>query len=254
MFQYPLCLISLFGIVPALLIIYFVLRTYDKYFKHNMFFMLFAGGIVLGTIAFVFHLMLDPFFLSSVDLAFLGYILGFSLLEELMKFIILYYKSFRGDYETTYYGFALGLGIGAMIITGLVYLGVLTDPGGLEPEVLVIPSALFLSIGIVGMNGATGAIIGYGSSIQVRWKYFGLALLLHMIFNTFLLGFWWLGYPSGVIFTIIVMVFGIALVYYIHEEIIPESLPPDLKRKRRREMRRALKSPGKKRIRGSSEE
>jgi uncharacterized membrane protein YccC len=97
-----------------------------------------------------------------------------------------------------------------------------------------------MSLGYVGLNATTGGLIGYGSSKGIRWKMILYALAIHIFFNFILLGFWWSWYPVRFSDAIMLAMVGLIGVYWLRKEYITRSLPKNLSRKRRRDMKSAL--------------
>jgi hypothetical protein len=241
--QTVLFMVSLFGIVPAVLLLYYILATYDEYFKDSTLYVFFAGGMTVGLVAFVLQVLIiynNANFVNYIDIAILIFVLAFAAFEELIKFVILYLKWFQGDHATTYYGVAFGLGFGATPIIGIMYRDVYMYPSNVLNNPFIIPTYLCLSLGYVGLNATTGGLIGYGSSKGIRWKMIMYALALHIFFNFILLSFWWSWYPVRFGDAVILAMVGMLGVYQLRRDYITRSLPKHLARKRRRELKSAL--------------
>jgi hypothetical protein len=194
--------------------------------------------MIMGMVFFVAHALIDYQVIPFLDLAILIFVLLFAMVEELAKYIILYYKKFVDKYETTYMGLALGLGFGATSIIALIYWAYSSQENLFEEEILALPSALVLSLGFIGMHATTGGLIGYGSAKKVRWNYLGVALVIHLIFNAIYLVFWFVPYPYKLIVAIGLAAIGLGGVIYFRREVMPTSLPRKLARKRKRLLRR----------------
>ncbi len=241
--QTLLFMVSLFGIVPAMLLLYYILATYDEYFKDSTLYVFFAGGMIIGLITFVLQVLIvynNAHFFDFVDIAILLFVLAFAAFEELIKYVILYLKWFQGGHATTYYGVAFGLGFGATPIIGIIYRDVYLNPGNVLSNPFIIPTYLAMSLGYVGLNATTGGLIGYGSAKGIRWKMLLYALTLHIAFNFILLGFWWSWYPVRFGDAVLLSLVGLLGVYQLRRDFITRSLPKNLARKRRREMKSAL--------------
>jgi RsiW-degrading membrane proteinase PrsW (M82 family) len=236
--QSLLCLTGLMGFVPAMALLYYLLDRYDVVIKDQPLFGFFAGGIIIGMVAFVAHAFIDNQTLEFLDLAVFVFVIGFAFFEEFVKYIILYYKKFVGKYETTYLGLSLGLGFGATAILSFSYIDIYQTPEILVESPLTIPMSIAYSLGAVGMHGTAGGLIGYGSAKKVRWTYLGMAIGLHVLFNFLSLAFWWSGSQGGRFsLTIILAIIGMAGIMYFKKEIMTKSLPRSLARKRRRMLR-----------------
>ena len=89
---------SLIGIIPAIIVMYYILRSYDEYFKDTWLYGFLAGGLIMGMVFFVVHAFLDPYALKySIDMALLLFVFAFALIEELAKYALLYFKKFLGN-------------------------------------------------------------------------------------------------------------------------------------------------------------
>jgi RsiW-degrading membrane proteinase PrsW (M82 family) len=218
--------------------LYYVLTTYEDYIEDSNIYGFFAGGMIMGMVFFVAHTLVDYQVINLLDLAILIFIFLFAVVEELAKYVVLYYKKFLGEYKTTYTGLSMGLGFGATAIIALIYWAYAHQPGLFEDQLLTWPSALVLSLGFIGMHATTGGLIGYGSAKKVRWNYLGIALVLHLVFNTIYLIFWWTPYPAKFGIAIILAAIGLGGIFYFRQEVMPTSLPRKQARERKRKLRR----------------
>jgi hypothetical protein len=219
-------------------ILYYSLKTYEAFIKDTPLLGFFAGGIILGMVIFLAHGWIDVQVLNHVDLSILVFIVAFACFEEFVKFIILYYKKFVGKHETTYLGLSLGLGIGATSVLTFAYADFLSDPGIVTEIPLVLPTAVALSLGYVGLHGTTGGLMGFGSAKKIKWYYLGVSVGVHLLFNAMLLAFWWSpSFANRFAISIVLAVMGMYGIYYFNKELMPMSLPKKLARKRRRLLR-----------------
>ncbi len=222
---------SALGIGPALLLMWLSLRRFDypnvekTLFDDRKVFFALAVGLVLGTVSSVFSLY-------SGAVSFVGVILTLSiviLFEESFKLVYLNRKGYRTNFASTYYGLALGLGIAATLIlaTGL------RNPD-FPSSAITFTLLVAYSFSLCTIEATTGAIIGYGCSRGEPWSNFFLALFIRFFYTfvsiPFLLGSDlspdWL-----VMLSLIASVaVGVSLYYYSYVEILPGTLPPDLRR------------------------
>jgi len=171
------------GFGPAMFLMYYTLRKYTfprvekPFFDDRRVFMMFALGVVLGMVLFVFER-----WGGSVGTAetFLLLVLGFALMEELLKLIILNYPKFQRRIDTAFYGLSLGLGISSTFAFANVYVFLLgsSEPTAVEMAAMVIFGLLF-----VLLHGSTTAIIGVGVARGDVKGYFPEALLIHVVFG-----------------------------------------------------------------------
>jgi len=236
--QMILCLTSLIGFVPAMAILYYSLKTYEAFIKDTPLLGFFAGGIIIGLVVFLLHGWIDVQVLNHIDLSILVFIVAFACFEEFIKFIILYYKKFVGDHQTTYLGLSLGLGFGATAVLTFAYVDFLSNPSVVTEMPLVLPTATALSLGYIGLHATTGGLMGFGSAKKIKWYYLGVSVGVHMLFNTIVLAFWWSSsFTARFGLSIFLAAMGMYGVYYFNREIMPASLPKKLARKRRRILR-----------------
>ena len=96
---------ALMAFAPALLLMYAILRKYtypavqQPFFSDPSFFILFAVGLVAGTLLFALYTYL---------MATLMYVMLFSVLIVLAFMAILNLKRYHGKSDTVFYGYGLG--------------------------------------------------------------------------------------------------------------------------------------------------
>ncbi len=223
----PTSIMALIGFGPAIILLYFVLGKFEGYFIDNKAFFMITFGMLIGLVLGIFSLYLPlGDFLWALALIFL---------IELTKFIILLQKPFRLKHDATFYGMALGIGMGAMMVfiygfyAGLAHL-----------ELKTILFVLLLSYNYNLIHGSTGALIGYGCYRGDFWKYFfraflisgGHVLLMSVIWST---PFDESGAETRMFALLIVGgIYATLVLIYIYKEIIPNTIPDDLRRAKER--------------------
>ena len=224
------------GIGPALLLLWHGLRRFDyprvekTLFDDRKIFFSLAVGLVFGTISSLFSL----YILLSGPASALVTIAGVAVLEEAFKLVFLNRKGYRGNFASTFYGFSLGLGVGATVslAQGLGNPRLLSDP-------LSFVLLLMFAVSLSAMEGTTGALIGYGCSKGLPFSYLLRALVARFIYTVsaiaFLLGNVdeWLIYLS----LFIAVAVGLLLYYFTYVITMPDTLPPELRRRARKERR-----------------
>jgi len=166
------------GIGPALALMFWTLKdyTYPKverpFFDDRRLFLMLAVGMVLGVIVYVVQ--------SYFNLGLLLFALLFAVLEELIKLIILNFPRFARKLDTSFYGYALGLGIGSTMAFGSVFY-TMQQSGGLS--VGTWATMFLLAVQMVLLHASTGALIGTGSARGEMWGYFAHAGLVHIGYN-----------------------------------------------------------------------
>ncbi|MFW5903861.1 MAG: hypothetical protein ACOCTK_00160 [Candidatus Saliniplasma sp.] len=211
-------IISLVSLAPAAFILYFILGHFEGYFKDNKaFFMIILGmgvGLVMGILS------------SLIMILNLLLILGVIFLIELTKMLIMLQKPFRLNFDTPFYGFGLGSGIGATFVFVNVYYTGLIE---LAPRTIIF--ILLLSINYTSINASTGAIIGYGSSKGNFWRYLFRAFIAHGILGL-LMTFVYAGSSLTGIYSVLVIgvVYNIVLMVFVKNRILKKTIPEEMKK------------------------
>ena len=230
------------GILPAVALVFETLKEYDPYYKDEHFSILMVIGLIVGVPTALF------FYWSLIYLAPINNILVLSVIcffiaiyELLLLTIILSMKRFGGDYDLTYYGVVLSGCLAGVIIMFCVYLFVRSND---------LSSQALLSLGLLIptmplMYISLGSLLGYGIFKAKFLKYASLFVIIKTIFNgLFLLWFiFFLFSPPeyGWELMAIALIFSIFMYYYSYKRILPDALPPKLKKHRRRSKRKDLK-------------
>ncbi len=226
------------GVTPALAVLWFSLRPFDRpKVEHTLFddrrvFGSLAVGMIFGVFASALNLLLPRENLGASVLVLAGILL----FEEAFKVVYLNRRKYRGRFDTTFYGVPLGVGAAS---TAVVASAVWTAAGSLyAPESLAL-FALF-SLGLSLVNGASGTLIGFGASRGLTRKPLAQALAVRYGHAAFLFPFL-LGAANPWSFLSVLTSLGFALILYAfaYGELLPGTLPEDLRRKIRRERRRA---------------
>jgi hypothetical protein len=229
----------LLGILPGLVILWTSLRRFDRpHVDHTLFddrrvFGSLAVGLVFGTIASVLTLSLP-----GGDLATAVATIALSFVfEEAFKLVWLNRRSYRGRFDTTFYGVPLGIGAAA---SGVVAAAWVSQSTLYVPETLAL--LVVYSFGLSLINADTGALIGFGASHGDTWRSFLKALAVRfghgLLLFPFLLGNL-VGEPYAALSAATALGFALVIYYYIYHEILPGTLPEEVRRGIRRERRRA---------------
>lgn len=207
----PATIIGIIVFIPAVIALYYFLGEYEKYFKANKALFMVIAGLAVGVGAGFFSL---SFFLQGIVLALLLIVL-----VEVIKFLVMMQKPFRMNYDTPFYGFAFGTGIGAMMVFTLVYGFRLFS---LElTEVILI---FLISYNYTFVHASTGALIGYGSKEGEFWRFLLRAVLVSGV-HVSLIAFFWegrFGFNGDLTVLIAGAVYGSILILYVYNEIFPE--------------------------------
>lgn len=224
--------ILVFG--PMMLILWFSFRKYSypyttyTYFDDRKVAMLLAVGIGVGMVFSICYLFFD--------ITVVSYALIFAVLEEIVRVVVLNHPKFQLKFDTTFYGFALGLGNGSVIMIAVCYITSATNTDFFSPALLGILAIYSFTLAL--FYASMGALVGFGSYKGKIWTFCTGAIGLHILFNIVILPFRArladLYYPS--IFGSLVI--GLAVYFYVYRTILPSSLPDKLRRQRMREIRK----------------
>lgn len=183
---------SLFiGIIPALALVYLVIRKWTGQFQEKLVFLLFVFGIISG-----FTVIFIEFYVGLFSL--IEFIIIFRLIEIMGKTILLNLRRFQEKQQAVLYGLVLGLGFGS--IYPPVSLFLINTVVVTYAEVV---SVLIGSLGILFIQGSTGALIGYGVFKRKLLPSISIALIVHIIFHylffTLALAWTWVLIVGGLI-------------------------------------------------------
>ena len=176
--DWGMMLAAALGVGPALALMFWTLKDYTypaverPYFDDRKLFLMLAVGMVIGVAVFVVQ--------SYFNLGFLLFALLFAVLEPLIKMVILNMPRVARKLDTSFYGFALGLGIGSTMAFGSVFY-TMQQSDGLSPLAWI--AVFILAMQMVLLHASTGAMIGTGSARGEVWGYFAQAGMVHIGFN-----------------------------------------------------------------------
>jgi len=239
-FVFPVAGVVGFG--PAVAVLYHALRTYDyPYTEHAFFetrrvFLALAVGMIIGTASGWITVAFRSGVTSLVSLVIVLVLI--SLFEEAVKLVYLNRKGYRGRFDTAFVGVGIGTGIAAIAAAGSAYTN---GPGLYAPGVFLPLLAYASSLALV--HESTAAMIGWGCAKEDVVVPFAQALLARVLHATMLIPFFlWVAIPtvSPVVpgFSLAVSTVFAALVYRrAYLVVLPDALPSELRRERRRRVR-----------------
>ncbi len=231
------------GFGPALFIIWFSMRKYSypylegSAFEDRKVFFLLAVGMVFGTLIFTFERMLHPYFYwdEGVDMVMflLIYVLGFVMLEDMAKFVVLNFKGFEGRFDSVFYGISLSAGYSATAMVGYIYIGV--GQAEVSPPFIDWLGLILLSISSAFIHTSVGALLGNATAKKQGLRGIPAAVVPHIIFSLLMLP-WFLGFTwISLAFTVPLSI----LIYRgVHLHTIPEILPEEIIKELRRSERK----------------
>jgi hypothetical protein len=166
--------------IPTLMLMYIMLRPYTypateyPYFSDPSFFILFAVGLVVGTIMF----LVFSYIIGSI-LALIVY----ALIQVMAVVVCMNLKRYRGKSDSIFYGYGFGLGAGATTGTGLIYwiadsadrLGGALGAG----DYMIL---LVLSLSMILQFSSVGVTVGDGIARHIPMQYAVQAMIYNVIF------------------------------------------------------------------------
>jgi hypothetical protein len=161
---------SLFiGIIPALALVYLVMRKWTEGFQERTVFLMFVLGIVSGFISVFIELYVNR-------IHFLEFIIIFRLLQLMIIIMVLNLPRFHNNPAIVLYGLVLGLGFGSIYPPVSLLLISVESVTSLD-----VISILIGSLGLMFLHGATGTLLGYGIFKRKLFETFLLSITLHVI-------------------------------------------------------------------------
>lgn len=244
-----LFLASAIGIGFSMMGLYLMLkRPYTKveYFDYQKMFLMYIVGMLLGIFGSVFNSWYasyappDPsYFVED----FIFVVIVFAVLEEMLKFVVLNRKKYRGKQETTFYGVSLGFGYGALIAVSTAFVSFSISPVAYTAYGVILIIAT--SFCLIFLHGTLGCLIGYGCATMKGMKYLLIAILGQIILNFLILI---TGYANlleipevAAIFISAALLYVAAIYQYVRNNVITKALPVELRRQERRTLRKILK-------------
>lgn len=178
--------------IYALLLLFAVIWFFalaNREFKRLDMAMLFVGGAVLFWLSLqlltllqnaYFGFVLDPRSASTnFALVMLGSALIFALVEELVKFLCVFARQLVKLSHNARLGIALGAAAGAgFALMQAGHLLQFTATGG-----AAVPSELVQKFFAIGLNTATGAMIGFLIAVRWHWAYYLIPIGLKTLYN-----------------------------------------------------------------------
>jgi ABC-type multidrug transport system fused ATPase/permease subunit len=244
-------LASAIGIGFSMTGLYLLLkRPYSRfeYFNYQKMFLMYIVGMLLGVFGGVFNAWyassMPPhpnYFLS--DLMYV--VIGFAVFEEMLKFIVLNLKRFRGKQDTVFYGSSLGFGYGALVA---VFAAFISFSGSTQAYTLYgIGLIIATSFCLIFLHGTLGCLIGYGCATLKGMKYVFIAILCQTLLNFLILIVGYANIPEYNIPEVAAIFISAAVLYvfstyrYVRNNLISKALPVELRRYERRIFRKILK-------------
>ena len=170
----------------------------------------------------------------------LVFVLAYSLIEDLAKFVILNFKGYEGRFDSTFYGISLGAGYSATAMIGYVFILLnRAEKGGMDVPLDMWLGIVFLSICMALLHCSLGAILGNATGNKLGLKGLPQAVIPHFIFSLLMLP--WFIYDQ-IWFSLVFLIPISFLIYYgVYTNTIPECLPLEVRKEIRRNLRKRRK-------------
>lgn len=216
---------STLAVLPAGLALLWGYSRYDGFFRDNVIFLFFVGGLIAGMGVAFFH--------AALALAGgIAFVLGIPLLEQFAKTIIVNRRKWQGEGHAVFNGGTYGAGMG--VILSLYYFQRYPPGWDLGATLQLVG----VTVGITFLNVAMGWTIGAAVRDRAPFKgtLFAAVAALPM---TYLL-FYWLNFFDAWV-PALMAAYGAALLAFGLAKVLPGALTPteqqDLRRKKRKAMR-----------------
>ncbi len=213
------------GFTPALILLFFTLKDYTypavekPYFDDRKVFIMLSFGMIAGSIFF----LVESVFGSASVL----YLVLVVLLEEMLKFIVFNSRKYSGRVDTTFYAFSFGLGAGAIITFGNIYLAL---SSAVASGTFTLGGVLLFTVYgfmIAFLWGSTSAIIGLGALKKEPVHYTLLAIMIHLFYSIVLVPFYLNIEPWTYLSFAVVWFFMLYVFRQTYAFIIPSTIPPE---------------------------
>lgn len=235
------------GTIPAILLRFYMLRPFEGMFEERSVMLAFAIGMVAGVVAGVFHVFVDGYLFASLATAIALFVIGWAIVDQFLRVIIFNSPRFSGDPDTTFYSTTFGLGYGAMLTALWFYRSFVLLDVGTNPWVLASYVGAAFAFAVV--HGATGMLVGFGAAEGELWRFGFLGVLVQLPLNVM----WWLALASsveaavpiwelGTITMFIAAAYGVYILRWTMGKVVPDLLPKEAMRRRRRDVRRQRRS------------
>ena len=166
--------------IPTMIIMYVLLRKYTyphtehPYFNDPQFFILFAVGLIAGTILFLVY----TYIMNSL----VGVVL-YALIQCLVLVVVMNLKMFRGVSDSIFYGFGFGLGAGCAGGTGFIfYIATATDSLGDSVDLAGYAFLFVMALAMIFQYSAVGINVGEGIARHNPMQFTVQAMISNLVF------------------------------------------------------------------------
>ena len=179
-------IIAFISILPVIYILYDTWKNFEDKFDDRRFFFYLVFGFIAGAILSVVFLSLDYSASQYIDTSIFLIVL-FPILIEMLVLIIFQRKYYVKNYQTVFFSYAFGAGIGSAFSLGLIYH---ISLGGVEGFSFYLIAIVF-AFGIVLVNASTSAYVGYGMFTLKRKDNLINAMIVEFLFFFTIIPYVW---------------------------------------------------------------
>lgn len=166
--------------IPTMILMYVLLRKYTyphtehPYFNDPQFFILFAVGLIAGTIMFLAY----TYIMNSL----VGVVL-YALIQCILLVAVMNLKRFRGHSDSIFYGFGFGLGAGCAGGTGFIfYITSATDKLGESVDPAGYVFLFVAAVAMIAQYSAVGINVGEGIARHYPMQFTVQAMIANLVF------------------------------------------------------------------------
>ncbi len=229
------------GLGPALVVLWFSLRRFDypraehALFDDRRVFFALAAGMVWGVVASLLATFVGAAGGGDLPSVYV-IVLGIVMLEESFKMAFLGRRGYRMRFDTTFTGVALGVGSASTLVAASGFLDLSASAARFSPETLATLAVFSAAMSV--MHAVSGSLIGFGSAKGAMGKYYVRAILARAVNMLLMVPFFVpqaYGSDPTVAYVSLAAGLGEALLLYryVYLEVLPETLPKDIRRELR---------------------
>jgi hypothetical protein len=252
---------ALFSIIPTMLVLYFMLRRYDRFFEERRLALALLVGLLIGAAVTLVEVLFagfhEPRWIigASAPSALLLLVISYPLIETAGKLVGINWRTYQGRRDTPYYAVGIGLGFAGINVFIIVARGVtaFAEQAQTFPHwALALIGTLYVLLfsGGIMIHGFSAVVMGRAVADRdpLRAFFYGMALLV-----PYYVGYWALNaLPLGAVLSLsfllsvlipmAVFAYGVLGVRYVIRNILEEVVPARERRRLLREMDRAERS------------
>lgn len=168
------------AMIPTLLLMYLLLRKYtypaveNPYFSDPSFFMLFAIGLVAGTVMFLVY----SYVMNSIVA-----VIMYSVIQVLLIVVCMNLKRYRGKSDSIFYGLGFGLGAGGSTGTGFIYyIAVSSDQLGGSVDAAGWVFLVVVALSMIFQYSAVGVTVGEGIARHYPMQFAMQAMIYNLVY------------------------------------------------------------------------